>query len=73
MINLLALMRYVEPRTLVRARTTIRLGNYMALRECVRTPLILHSDSLHHRIRVIIYGINEHDRCDTRVTEDTKS
>jgi hypothetical protein len=63
----------LNPRTLVRARTAIRLGDTMFLRECVRTPLIARSDSLHHRIRVVLDGINERDGCNARRAEDTKS
>ena len=63
----------LNPRTLVRARTAIRLGDTMFLRECVRAPLIARSDSLHHRIGVVLDGINERDGCDARRAEDTES
>ena len=66
-------MNMLNPRTLVRARTTIRLGDTMFLRECVRTPLIARSDSPHHRIGVVLDRINERDRCDARCAEDTES
>jgi hypothetical protein len=58
---------------LVRVRTAIRPGDTILLRECVRTPLIARSDSLHHRIRVVLDRINERDRCDARRAEDTES
>ncbi len=72
-INTLALMEYISLRTLVRAGAAISLGDTMFLRECVRTPLISRSDSLHHRIGVVLNWVNERDRCDSRRAEDTKS
>ena len=57
-------MKYINIRTLVRAGTAVSRGDTMFLRECVRTPLIPRSDSLHHRIRVVFNWINERDGCD---------
>ena len=66
-------MKFINTRTLVRAGTTISLGNAMFLRERVRTPLIPRGDSLYHRIRVVFNRINEREGCDARRAEDTKS
>jgi hypothetical protein len=66
-------MKYVNPRTLVRAGTAIRLGDTMFLRERVRTPLIARSDSPHHGIRMVLDRINKRDGCGARSAEDTKS
>jgi hypothetical protein len=66
-------MKYINVRTLVRAGTAVSLWNAMFFRECVRTPLIPRSDSLHHRIRMVLNWINERKGCDARRAEDTES
>jgi hypothetical protein len=65
-------MKYVNPRTLIRAGTAIGLGDAMFLRERVRTPLIPCRDSL-HRIGMVFGWINERDGCDTCRAEDAES
>ena len=66
-------MKYVNPRTLIRAGTAICLGDAMFLGERIRTTLIPCGDSLHHRIRMVFDWINERDGCDACRAEDTKS
>ena len=72
-IDTLPQIKYVNPRTLVRAGTAIGLGDTMFLRERIRTTLIPCGDSLHHRIGMVFDWINERDGCDTCSAEDAES
>ena len=72
-IDTLLPMKCVNPRTLVRARTAIGLGDTMFLRERIRTSLIPCGDSLHHRIGMVFDRINECDGCHDCRAEDAEA
>jgi hypothetical protein len=61
------------PRTLIRARTAIRLWDTLFLGECVRAPLIPRSDSLHNGVRMILYREDERNRRNVRCAENAET